>query len=432
LNILVVALLLRRINGIRSVVPIVGAALFFLNRDTALTLGWAWSEGLLVFLGFLGFLWLDRYLKYRRLKDLILAGVFTSLAMLTRYSGVAFVLVGILAVLLFPSDQIRKVSRIRDALLFVGISCAPLALWSLRNILIVGQATGAGPGPAAVRSGEWRELYKIFYMWFMPGRVGEPARSYVMILSGLFLAGTGMALAKWTFRKEVALRDTALSGTLAFSFVILYSGVLMFSRLLVRFFPLDEPRHFVPLLPALLVALSAVGVILFHNRAPTGAEPRLARLYRWCLPIVLLGTIGYSALMVGSHFSRSVKWILKSGSEGMGYSNDSWRSSTLVEVVRSVPEDTPLFSNAYDALFLLTEREVYPLPSSKTEGSASQSGRLESEWQKMVELMQDSGALVVYFYRHTRKGMVTETGLNERLPLCPVLSAKEGRVYRLC
>lgn len=99
-----------------------------------LTVHWmAWSEPVLIFLGFTGLLLIDAYLRRRRISLLLLAGMVMALAWLDRYIGIAFVAGGIL--------WLSSSKRARDLVLFGIISVAPMAVWMAHNAVRLGNAT---------------------------------------------------------------------------------------------------------------------------------------------------------------------------------------------------------------------------------------------------------------------------------------------------
>jgi hypothetical protein len=323
-------------------------------------------------------------------------------------------------------DGRRRFRRVRDAAVFLGVSCLPLLFWLLRNVIVAGSITGGGPAPGPVREDEWQGVRQILYLWFMPGRVGEPLRSWLLILVGLALAGIFVYLVR-SLREHSPAGQAARVGFLAMTFLLCYAGVLLASRWYLRFFPFDDSRQFLPLYPAVLISVASAWVV--HSRTtvqPGSGGGAASRGNRLLVPAATLALSAYTLLLIGAYGSHSLKWLLKSHAEGMGYAGDSWRSSALVSAVRTMEADIPVFSNAYDALFLLTGREVRPLPAS------GESDPPAADWASLRAAMSEERGLIVVFNLPTRSGMVDEERLTAELPLCPVLEADEGRIYRLC
>ena len=71
--------------------------------------------------------------------SLIVSAGLASLAVLTRYAGVALILAAFAAVLHLSERPWRK--RLIELVVFGAVSCGPAALWFLRNIRSAGAAT---------------------------------------------------------------------------------------------------------------------------------------------------------------------------------------------------------------------------------------------------------------------------------------------------
>jgi len=432
-NAALIAVLLRRLPRTPLLVPVLGAAFFLLDPDVVYAHGWAWSEGLFLFLGFLGLLYADRYVASQKRRDLVLSAAMTGLALMTRYSGIAFVATGALAVTVLPVRRAFKSPRLLDAILFAAVSSALFAAWSLRNALVAGTTTGAEFTSLEVRPDEWSGAYRVLSLWFMPGRIAEPTRTYIMFLVGLLFVGAAIVFFREAYHSSGKPEgDAAHLGLIALSFSVNFALVLVFSRLFVRKFPLDDPRQLLPLYPALIVAFCALGWMLRRKaRLALEASTRVGAI-RWLVGSAEVAIAGYLLLLLASHSLHAAQWILDSHSRGMGYSNDSWRSNALVEMVRSLPGDIPVYSNGYDALFLLTRREVHPLPEESPATPPPRMEALPAAWEEMVEALRSQRGLIVFFNRPTRRGMVTEETVTETLTLCASLAVREGRVFRWC
>ena len=432
-NAALVAVLLRRLPKTPLWVPVLGAAFFLLDPDVVYTHGWAWSEGLFLFLGFLGLFYADRYVASQKRRDLVLSAAMTGLALMTRYSGIAFVLTGALVVTVLPLHRPFKSSRLLDAILFAAVSFALFVAWSLRNAAVAGTTTGAEFTAQTVRPDEWSGAYRILGLWFMPGRLAEPTRTHIMLLVGLLFVGAAIVFFREAYHASGRPEgDTAHLGLMGVSFSVIFALVLVFSRLLIRKFPLDDPRLLLPLYPALIITLCALGWLLHRKaRLALGASPQVGAT-RWLVGGAGVAIAGYLLLLLASHSLHAAQWILDSHSQGMGYSSDSWRSNTLVDLVRSLPEDIPVYSNGYDALFLLTRREVHPLPEAGPPTPPPRIEALPAPWQEMVDALRSQKGLIVFFNRPTRRGMVTEETVTETLTLCASLVVREGRVFRWC
>jgi hypothetical protein len=136
--------------------------------------------------------------------------------------------------------------------------------------------------------------------------------------------------------------------------------------------------------------------------------------------------------VVALHGVQAAKWAQDSYAVGLGYAGADWHSSELLDYVRSLPRDVPLVSNAYDAIYVLAGRETYPVPRREGEGAIPTGLTPQQEWEQTGDLVQRENASLVMFNRSTRKGLVNAAQLDQRLPICRVLSFPEGDIYRGC
>ena len=99
-----------------------------------------WSECLFVPLVVLFLICAQRYRESRSAATLAIMAVFTALACLTRYIGVALVPAGILVIMLAPGANFR--TRFTRATGFAVLSLAPLGFWLVRNYQQAGTLSG--------------------------------------------------------------------------------------------------------------------------------------------------------------------------------------------------------------------------------------------------------------------------------------------------
>jgi hypothetical protein len=143
----------------------------------------------------------------------------------------------------------------------------------------------------------------------------------------------------------------------------------------------------------------------------------------------------WAVLLVGVasfHGVQAAKLARESYTEGLGYSGSSWRTSNLLAYVRRLPSDTPVISNAFDAIYVLTRRAAYPFPRSGRESAIPTGMTQAQEWQRTADVVRDRGALVAAFHEATRKGQVTIREIGLRISLCRIDSFPEGSIYGPC
>lgn len=426
-NTVLTGALVRRLTPSSPVYPALGASLFLFIDDTLLTHSWAWAEPLFVFLGFAGLLLLDRYFVTGRRRDLMLSGVLIGLSFLTRYAGSAYVATGLLTMVLFRRRDLSGSRKLADLCLFAVSSCTLIALWSVRNLYLSGYPGGGPVVASGLETREWQDAYRIVSLWLLPGRIGEPYRTVLMVGAGAIM----IVLSGAAMRRPLRAGGDSRMAKILLVFIPVYSAIMVWSKALVRPFPFNEVRHYLPLYAALVV-LSLSNARWFYEKAwppfSMGPPTRLRWITRGGLRVA--GAVGAAGLLV-FHAVHAGKWGSKSHMEGMGYSNESWRGSVLLRYVRGTPAGSAVFSNGYDAIYVLTGRQAYPLPEA-VGSTPLERWDVRPAWTRFRQLVETSRGVIVFFREPTRRGMMNEMELTRSLPLCAVVDSPEGRIYSWC
>ena len=126
---------------------------------------WALSEPLFVLLATLALVSTDDFLRGGggRRSSPVLAAVAASLALQTRYPGIAVVGAVAVALLFRRGDPLRARARRSLAVVFVGV--APAALWLFRNVRLSGEITGHEDGGSVFAPDSLRGILGGFARW---------------------------------------------------------------------------------------------------------------------------------------------------------------------------------------------------------------------------------------------------------------------------
>jgi hypothetical protein len=231
-NTVLMALLIRRILGGGHVLPLLAALLFLVSSESLSAHGWAWSEPLFMFLGFLGLLLLDGYLEDGRRVNLIAAGSLLGLCAYTRYIGASFVLVSLVALAFRGGRQATIKARSLDLVAFVALSCTPVTIWSLRNFSLVGSLGGDVIRMRAIPVSDWLAVYRAISLWFVPGRIPDGVRDGLMLgLVGIFAVLSILAVGR---AGQTPIRGSVRLARMILLFVLVYVTVLVGSRVFLR------------------------------------------------------------------------------------------------------------------------------------------------------------------------------------------------------
>ena len=306
---------------------------------------WVLTEPLFL-TGVLGGLWwIVRDLERPRGPVLAGAAAAIALASLTRYAGLAAIATGALAIVLWsPLSPARRWGR---AAIFAAAAGIPLLAWLVRNRAMEGTLTGKELVVHMIPGSRARQGLDSISAWLVPEIAPRALRYSVLILAACAV------LTAWRYARGRAEADLehrchqrlGIASRVFGLFALLY-GSLVFATITLfdAQVPLDG-RLLTPLYAAAVV-LAMVGVARLSARVPRARAPA-----RWVL-----------VLLVGVSLTRTVVWAAGSQLDEMGYASRLWRESALVAEVKTLRDDLRVFSNAPDALSVLTGRPARLIP----------------------------------------------------------------------
>jgi hypothetical protein len=408
MTVLLVGLVLRASTGSKAA-ALVGATLTAAAVDVLTFSGAALSEPLFALLAVGGLVALAAHLDTRRTPALVAAAALVALAVLTRYVGVALVVAG--AGVLVWRGRERRLHGIGDAAVFGAIALAPVAAWlawagraggaderTLAFHLFGGAYLGQAPRPVARWVVPW------------PGPPAGPLLALALVAAAFLLLR--QAPPDTNGRDPIALRQLpALLG----AFAVSYLAVLVADRVLIDATGRLDARFLMPLhVVAVLLAVPWV----WARRERAGVA-------------VAVG------ILVLAQAAAGVAWaaggLTDTGISRRGYSAAAWRRSTVVARAGAEDPALPVYTNGFDALFLLTGRAGTPIPAEKDYLTGRPNPRYRQELAAMGADLQRTGGLLVYFDAVTarRSFLPSRAELERALPLDVEVADQVGTVYRV-
>jgi 4-amino-4-deoxy-L-arabinose transferase-like glycosyltransferase len=167
--------------------PLAALLLFLTSTHIILVHSNVWSEGLFFLLGLLGIISLAYYLEFQDRRLLFLSAVLIGLSILTRYAGLAFLPPVILFVLLQARSSFRK--KLIDSFLLSLIALLPLALWILRNLVLVNSTANRTFTYHPIQGKHFLDFFNTFSQFFLPSSIPSMTSSFftILFLAGLFV-----------------------------------------------------------------------------------------------------------------------------------------------------------------------------------------------------------------------------------------------------
>lgn len=364
------------------------AALFVANGEMLQVHAAAMSEPLFLFLSLLAFWMFDLYFERppssvgRGVAGewwwLVACAVFTGMAYLTRYSGIALAATFLAAIVILRTTW-------RKRLISIGIFLAgflPWALaWAVRNRLVAGNVTNRVFAwhpitPENVNLG----LYE-FSKFLVPVEAWHNemfkqaivVRAITILILGMVLAWVVYRTWKYfsshtpnpspTGRGRQGARQV-ISFTVGL-YIIAYLASVVASMTMFDAATRFELRILSPIFVGLLILLVAFGIWVKSKRRD----------------IVVVMTILVLGLSVYKQAATVERW----SQGGLGYASFQWYDSLAMDYLRELPGDVRIFTNEPAAVYLYTGRGNYVLPD-RFDSATAQARR--SGFEEGVERMQ--------------------------------------------
>ena len=416
LNILLVGgTILRYSSG--PVWPAVVGALLVLTQPDLLTIhAMAWSEAAFILFALAGCLGVAAYLDHGHRPTLLLAAGAVGAASLTRYVGVVLILAGGLGLLLLSSQPIRR--RIADVLLFTTVAGLPLAGWFLRNAARAGSFANR---EAVYHPLMWPGLRQALLTaagWVAPFAGTHPLRIGDGLL-GLVALGVGGSL--------VVLGRTATARRTHAPVLRLSLLLLLFMGLYTLFliFTISLYDAATPLDGRILSPVFVAGLILVLLHLQQAISQ--GRAARW----IGLLCLGLMVVPIGGYLVQSVPQVSKANQVGLNYTGREWRQSDTMRRVGLLPAAALIYSNAPDAIYLLTGRTANLLPPHANIYTQRPNAYYAAQMAFIRAQATRQPVVVVYFRTVYRMYLPVEAELQQAFPLGAAQPGSDGVIYPL-
>jgi hypothetical protein len=413
-NIALVGLLLLRHARASPWLALVGAFLVVASQDMLLVHAIALSEPLFLFTGLSGLVLLGDWSDRPRPALLVAAASLAALAFLTRYAGAALVAAGLAVPLLLGDRAPRR--RVGALAAFAAISCVPAALWMLRNWLLAGTTAGHELAYHPITSRNLGTLRSTIQGWLLVEEApGFFYAALLLCIAALLIVSLRACRRAPADRGSTDAAADSLPGVLAL-FVLVY-GVFLFGSL--SFVEAHAPLNARILSPVflclLLLALLAADRFL---RARRGLAYKLG-----VAVLCLTFAIGYALDARG--------WISLAHREGLPvFGSRPWYQSKLMQKVRALPPDATIYSNGFDAIYILTGRYAKSVPQEVHPGTKQPNRDLEEQLMRMASDLRRRQALLVWFDSITwRWYLPSQKQFARWLSLRIVDEAPDGSIY---
>ncbi len=354
-NVFMMGFLVRKATG-NGLWGLAAAVFFGASEPLLRTHSFAMTEPLYLFLSFL-VLWF--YLKFSEKENwlwLAASGFTASLAFLTRYVGVSLYGTVVLCLFLFSSKEKGIFINWRRFWKGTGIFLAagiPLVLaWLARNFLVSQNAGNRLLLWHPVTRDMLNEGMQNFWSWLLPETGGLIDR-YLNILTVLFfvllavlVTGTVIAFVLYKRERIQVVEDRFRAGWVFALQGWVYLATLVFSMTFLDASPIFEDRILAPFYIPLLAIFAMI----------------LSWLWGRKKLVWMAGAVVISLGLLLSFAEDDVDAIAEFRQDGQGFAHSNWTDSEVIAAVKDL-DNVTLFSNKITAIYILTGKPAYVVPS---------------------------------------------------------------------
>ena len=429
-NVLLVGITIRSYARGSYWLPILGALLTMTAPDIAGIHTLALTEALFIFLSLSGLVSLSRYIDTKRGTWLVLSAAAIAMALLTRYVGIALVFTGVFVLLFVNGRTLRR--RCFEALSFVLISCAPMALWVVRNTR---SGEGLSDREFIFHAPRLRQIVaglSTVSSWLLLGKVRTDLRIFFFVVE---IAAASLFIFYVRRRQRAHVRDRKNHPDKAASdelvsphgdsspppiilavFIVSYLAFLTFTAFFVDADTVLDDRALVP--------VHVVAIVLVCGLAWKTFESLRER------PAIKITLVALAVVFVGSYFIRGTMWLIHTRQDGQGYASRAWKGSQTIALVKNLPAGVPIYSNGYDAIYYLTHQPAIYIPEKVKHGTGRENESYEAEVERMGRAVKERSGVLVYFNTFPERWFLpSEVELKQQLKLRSVKTNSDGTVY---
>ena len=304
------------------------------------------TEPLFVLFTLLALMQLTAFLHRGGRTLLLWAAVFTSLAALTRYPGVALIGVGVLVLLVRRAPPLA--ARLKDSGAFGAVASIPLAGVLTLNWAISGTLTGGRGGSGQSLSDSLSQVVDVFRGWVIPPDVPDglvyllwATTGLVIVVAVVVLSGLGLGMGGSKGKDRPASPSLEVGPALPFGvFAVAYLAFMVAVVPFTTYRGIDS-RFLLPLyVPLLLTAMLLLDRFLSIEAAGWRVAVRCV-----VASLVLLGAIAHVGLSARENLRRTAQAHV-AGYEGRTYNAAHWQHSETLNYIRDNRIEGRIYSNA--------------------------------------------------------------------------------------
>lgn len=400
----------------RSLFAMLASGILYYSSEYLLDIhAYAWSDSVFITFALLTVLCLVRYTSTQNLKWMYLSAFAVSLAMCTRYVGINLLPAVIIVFLFISKLQLKQ--RIEKALLIIGISGLPLAIWLLRNLLVVKNAVDRVIAYHPVDADSYHDIIGSLHNYILPS-----AQSWwinLIELSGIVLIFSIILfkLIKYYWKGHNRWFESEILVFIGIAYSITYLLFILVSKAYFDALTLFNHRILSPVF--IYFSLAAISIMYAYSvRAKNKAAWAV-----FLLCVLLVGRANIVSIVDSAFYKRN---------NGLGLNNEIFHQSPLLKGLSKLDNGLILYSNGYREIGFLTGQNTASLPQKYNAMSNLDNSLYQTQIAAMCENVNSGKGLIVSLRLINNWDIYPAEDEIERLCTSPILYDEfDGLVFGL-
>ena len=380
-----------------------GAVSVLISSALVKTSFMALSEPLFIFIVLLFLYFFETYQSKHDFVSLFLFSISAAMACLTRYTGVIFILTGIICILLWGKHSIKD--KFWHSLVFMLITVLPIGIWIIRNYFLSGTLVGQRGSSSYTLLENLIFFFNTVLPWYLPLN-STGIYFFLIFLIGATWVFFGLDLAKSSIIEAKKIIGPSLL------FVLFYSGVIVISSTTTAYDRISD-RLLSPIYIPIIFILFFISDKIF-SRLTNSSHLRLTTV------LFIIGIILLIRYPVKNTINNIEMYIEQSG----GYICNSWRESETIEYLirhRLLGKNYTLYSNEPEAN-LNTKRSP-----AKTFYNSPQ--HYDIYPNQKDSWLNGENVCLIWFDKTNRNFLFTIDELQKNINMTEVAHLKDGEIY---
>lgn len=396
--------------------PIISSLTLIFSKELLHVFSMTWSEPLFFVAGFLGIYYLILFIKNEKNYNLIISAVFISFSFFTRTAGISFIALGIICILFFNKLKIAR--KLLNLIIFIIISCLPMALWILRTKLISGKTTAelAFHFPAKA---DLIEIPATISAWVFSGRIPQNIRILGLVIIIIAILSLFLILTiKYKNNQAVIKNQFNIKIIILLSiYMVLYFLTLFFSK---TFFDANVPLGNDRILAPVLIA-SIINIFLFV-KIIIDVWGKLKSIKILTYSLLGIFILSYILSCFYGTLVRSIYY------NGQGYSSSEWSNSETIKEIKKLTDSVQIYTNEPDAVYILADKNPIIFPAIESIYTKKKNLNHDKQLDLMIESAKLKKGIIVFFdlswgFLDNEKEMIN------KYPLKLIKDTGDGAIY---